>query len=104
MAEALETSVSLGVGGPASLNRDNLKFTSALAAAATNQWDGLGQVVAAVYAGHGGGLDGPCLDIARGIAVSRAAVAAASEGVSTRGGKLQRKGASGSDVRLYGLL
>ena len=68
--------------------------TPALATAAADQRDGLRQTVAALYAGHGGGIDGPCLDAARGVAVSRAAVAAASRGVSEpSGGKQAEEGA-----------
>ena len=63
--------------------------------------DGLGQAVAAPDAGDGGGVDGPCLEHARSPALSRAAVAAASRGVSkpswwkvARGGGLRRRRAS----------
>src|SRR5262249_3313942 len=41
--------------------------------------------MAPLYAGHGGGIDGPCLERARNAALSRATVASASGGVSTQG-------------------
>jgi hypothetical protein len=56
------------------------------ATAPADQRDRLRQTVAALYTGHGGGIDGSRLDVARGAAVSRAAVAAASRGVSKPGG------------------
>jgi len=56
--------------------------TRAVATASADQWDRLRQTVAALYAGHGGGIDGLCLELARSPALSRAAVATASGGVS----------------------
>ena len=77
------------------------QLTPAPAAARAHPRHRLGQAVAALYAGDGGGADRPCLDPARGAAVSRAAVAPASGGVSTpwwweaaRGGGLSRRRAS----------
>src|SRR5207302_2961054 len=61
----------------------------------------LGQAVAATDTGHGGGTDRPCVDPARGAALPRATVAAASRGVSkpgwweaARGGGLNQRRAS----------
>src|SRR5262249_45418324 len=51
-------------------------------AVGADQGDGLGHTVAALYASHGGGTDGSGVDLARGVAVSGATVAAASRGVS----------------------
>ena len=52
------------------------------ATAGPDQRYGLGQGVAAVYTGDGGGADRSRLDAARGAVVSRAAVATASGGVN----------------------
>src|SRR5437660_4722826 len=60
--------------------------TSALAAARTHQRYRLRQAVAASDARHGRWTNGARLDAARGAAVPRAAVAAASGGVSAQGG------------------
>ena len=46
----------------------------------------LGQGVAAVHAGDGGGTDRSCLGAARGVAVSRAAVATAADGLRNGAG------------------
>src|SRR5438552_4925228 len=51
-----------------------------------DQWQRLGQAVAAADAGHGRWTDGSRLDAARGAPVPRAAVAAASGGMSRQGG------------------
>ena len=51
-----------------------------------HQRHGLGQVVATVYAGDGGGLDRSRLDAARGAAVPGAAVAAAADGLKQGAG------------------
>ena len=59
------------------------QLTPALAAARPDQRHGLSHAVAALYAGDGGWVDRSCLDAARGAAVPRAAVAAASGGVSS---------------------
>src|SRR5262249_37116347 len=56
--------------------------TPAPATARVHPRDRLSHAVAALYAGHGGGLDGPCLVAARGAPVPCAAVAAARGGVS----------------------
>src|SRR5262249_14537008 len=58
----------------------------AVAPASADQWDGLRQTVAALDAGHGGGTDGPCLDVARSVVVSCAPLAAAGGGGGTQGG------------------
>jgi hypothetical protein len=50
------------------------------------QWHGLGQGVAAVYTGDGGGLDGSRLVAQRGAAVSRAPVAPAADGLRNDAG------------------
>ena len=47
-----------------------------------NQRDGLRQVVATVYPGDGGEIDGSRLDAARGLALSRATVATATDGLT----------------------
>src|SRR5215813_3167700 len=52
------------------------------AAAGAHQRHRLGEDVAAVYTGDGGGADRSRLDAARGAVVSRAAVATASGGVN----------------------
>jgi hypothetical protein len=57
--------------------------TPTLAAAGVHRWQRLGHTVAAADAGDGGGADRPCLDAARGAALSRPTVAPASRGVST---------------------
>jgi len=75
------------------------------AAARANQGDRLGHAVAALYASDGRGPDRSRLDVERGAAVSRTAVATASGGVSTQGrGKWQDEVACADDVRLHGLL
>src|SRR5262249_39066979 len=58
------------------------QHTSACAAASIYQWHGLGHAVAALYAGDGRGPDRSRLDLERGTALSRAAVAPASGAVS----------------------
>ena len=47
----------------------------------SHQRYGLGQGVAAVYAGDGGGIDRSCVDVARGVALSGATVAPAADGL-----------------------
>src|SRR5215831_156 len=70
------------------------ELTSAVAPTGAHQRHGLRQAVAALYASDGGGTDGSRLDAARGAALSRAAVATASRGVSkSGGGKPPEKGA-----------
>ena len=76
----------------------------AVATAPANQRDGLSQDVAAADTSDGRWADRPCLDLTGGAPIPRAAVAPASGGVSTSGGKRQQEGASGGDVRLYDLL
>jgi hypothetical protein len=61
--------------------------TPAVAGARANQWVGLGQTVAPLYAGDGGGAHRPRLDVERGAAVPRAALAAARSGVSGKTGQ-----------------
>jgi len=58
-------------------------------ACAYRDWVGWGNLrtLAAPDTGHGGGMDGPCLELARNAALSRAAVAAASGGRSQQGGR-----------------
>src|SRR5881628_1058733 len=59
-----------------------------------HQRDGLRETMAPLYASDGSRVDRACLDPARGLAVSGAAVATASGGVSTqRGGKQYGEGA-----------
>ena len=65
--------------------------------AATDQRQWLRHAVAAADAGHGGGADRPCLDVARRVVVPCTTLAAASRGVSpqarweaARGGDLSR--------------
>jgi hypothetical protein len=60
------------------------EFTPAPAPAPAHQRDRLGQAMAALYAGHGGGADRSCLDAARGAALPCAAVATTRGGVSTQ--------------------
>ena len=61
--------------------------------------------VAPLYASDGRRVDRSCLESERGLAVSGAAVATASGGVSTpRGGKRHGEGACADDVRPHGLL
>src|SRR5262245_51769808 len=56
------------------------QLTRAVATASADPWDGLRHTVAALDAGHGGGTDGPCLDVARRVVVSCATLAAAGGG------------------------
>src|SRR5205823_6673463 len=74
------------------------QLTRAVATVSADPWDGLRQTVAALYTGHGGGTDGPCLDVARSVVVSCATLAATGGSVSTqewweaaRGGGLHRR-------------
>jgi len=60
------------------------EFTPAPAPARAHQRARLGQAMAALYAGHGGGADRSCLDAARGAAPPCAAVATTRGGVSTQ--------------------
>src|SRR6516165_659898 len=55
---------------------------SALAPVRADPRQRLHQTLAAPDTSHGGGIDRPCLDATRGAPVPRAAVAAASRGVS----------------------
>ncbi len=73
-------------------------LTRAVATASADPWGGLCQTVAALYSGHGGATDGPCLDVARSVVVACAALAAAGGRVRTqewweaaRGGGLHRR-------------
>src|SRR5262249_50904203 len=59
------------------------QLTPTVAAAPVHPRHGLGHAVVALYARHGGGVDGPCLALARSPALSHPAVAPASRGVST---------------------
>jgi len=52
----------------------------------SHQRQGLGSVVAAVYAGDGGGPDRSRLDIKRGVAVQSAAMATDAEGLKPGAG------------------
>ena len=56
----------------------------AVATASAAPWDGLYQTVAVLYAGQGGGTDGPCLEVARRGVVSWATLAAAGESGRTQ--------------------
>src|SRR5215468_7696944 len=52
-----------------------------VAGARSHERSWLGQGVAAVYTGHGGGIDGPCVVAQRGIVLPSAAVAPAADGL-----------------------
>jgi hypothetical protein len=54
-------------------------LTQAVATASAAPWAGLCPTVAVLYAGQGGGTDGPWLDVARRVVVSWAPLAAAGE-------------------------
>jgi hypothetical protein len=73
--------------------------------APAHQWDGLREAMAPLYASDGSRVDRSCLEPERGRAVSGAAVATASGGVSTqRGGKRHGEGACADAVRPHGPL
>ena len=60
--------------------------TPATAATGTHERQGLGPVVAAVYASDGGRLDGSCLEPQRSIVFPGAAVASAADGLKPNTG------------------
>jgi hypothetical protein len=57
------------------------QLTPPLTTARTNERVGLGATLAVVYASDGRGVDGPRLDAARGVSVSRATLAPSSRTV-----------------------
>ena len=62
-----------------------------LGAARADERDRVGETLAAPDTGHGGGIDGPCLELTSNAALSRAAVAAASRDMSTQGGRKRHR-------------
>src|SRR5215510_12422913 len=79
------------------------QLTSTPPPASAYQWHGLREAMAPFYASDGRRVDRACLEPERGLAVSGAAVATASGGVSTqRGGKRHGEGACADDVRPHG--
>src|SRR5919197_103697 len=79
------------------------ELTPGASPAFEDQWQWLGHGVAALYASNGSRVDRSCLEPERGLAVSGAAVATASGGVSTqRDGKRHGEGAGADDVRPHG--
>ena len=57
------------------------ELTPAVSGACAQPWHGLGQALAAVYTGDGGGTHGSCVVATRSAAVSGAAVATAADGL-----------------------